>query len=338
MILKGVEAERITRAIPTYLAGLLVHGPDEGQVRETARTIARLVAPDLNDTFQVVEVTGAQAADDPAHILDSLLTPSLLGGRRLVWVRDAGDKLTAGLKQVPADPHNGFLLVQAGDLPKTSSLRKLFESERHLAALPCYADDSRGIATVMQQELAGYTVAPDARTALLEALGSDRALVRGELDKLKLYVGQSKAVTLADVQAVCLRVKVPELDHLCLSLFEGQLAPALQTWDMLAREGTSPIAVLRILQNMTLRLLTARANVENGTALALAIRQLKPPVFFKVENRFARIAETWSVNQLERVLARLVNLEQSLKTDSQGAAALFQQALLGLCKIKKKHS
>ena len=71
----------------------MLYGPDEGLVRERADTVARSVCPDLNDPFRVADLTAAVLAADPARLADEAAQLSLIGGRRVVRVRGAGDAL-----------------------------------------------------------------------------------------------------------------------------------------------------------------------------------------------------------------------------------------------------
>jgi DNA polymerase-3 subunit delta len=332
MKLNAAEADALGKALPPKWAGALLFGPDEGQVRDRARAIGRQVVADLRDPFQVVELTGAQIADDPAALADAVLSPSLLGGRRLVRITDAGDKLAGGIKAVlgQLDPAAVFLLVLAGELGKNAALRKIFEAEPNLAAIGCYADEGKAIGVLLQQELAGITLAPDARAWLMEAFGTDRMLIRGELEKLRLYAGDTRQLSLADVQTASTRVKAAELDEFCLALFEGRLAAALQAWETLALEGLNPVGCVRVLQNFLWRILAAKLAVSTGTPLAVALKQLKPPVFFKVEARFGAVVGRWPLPALARVQERLLDLEIQCKTQSTVADVLLRQMFAGL--------
>jgi DNA polymerase-3 subunit delta len=337
MKLNAAEADALARSLPPKWAGALLFGPDEGQVRDRARAIGRQVVADLHDPFQVVELTGPQIADDPAALADALLSPSLLGGRRLVRVTEAGDKLGGVLKGIlgQLDPAAVFLLILGGDLGKSAALRKLCEAEPTLAAIGCYADEVKAIGVLIQQDLAGITLAPDARAWLLEAFGTDRMLIRGELEKLRLYAGETKHLSLADVQAAASRVKAAELDEFCLGVFEGKLAATLRAWDDLLLEGLNPVGAVRILQNFLWRVLSAKTAVAAGTPLGTALKQLKPPVFFKVEARFGEIVTRWPLPALHKVQERLIELEIQCKTQSTAAELLFRQTLTGIASRRR---
>src|SRR6185369_15780342 len=115
------------------------------------------------------------------------------GGRRAIWIRDAGDALASGpLADVLEDsPGDTVIVLEAGELPSRSSLRKLIEWSERAVAVACYHDEARDVAGVVREAMAahGLTVAPDALRYLSERMGGDRLVTRSELDKLALYMG-----------------------------------------------------------------------------------------------------------------------------------------------------
>ena len=144
--------DRETRAV-------LFYGPDEGLVRERSGTLARTVCPDLKDPFRVADMSAATIAADPARLADEAAQLSLTGGRRVVRVRGAGDGLAKlfgeFLKTAPGD---ALVVVEAGDLPSRSALRRAFEDERLAAAIGCYPDTPRDLAAVIRETLTVHRV------------------------------------------------------------------------------------------------------------------------------------------------------------------------------------
>ena len=123
----------------------LVYGPDQGLVQERADRIAAAIVPDRHDPFRVAELAAATLASDPARLDDEARALSLMPGRRLVRVRDAGDAVAPHFDRFFAEkpPGDAFILVSAGDLPPRSALRNAFETARQGAAIACYPDTPR---------------------------------------------------------------------------------------------------------------------------------------------------------------------------------------------------
>src|SRR5471032_2725201 len=107
MIVKSHEADRYVASPPKGLTLALVYGPDAGLVQERAEKLLKSVTPDLTDPFNVSDLTEATLLADPARLADETAAISMMGGRRVVRVRGAGNNLTelfeSFLEDIPGD-------------------------------------------------------------------------------------------------------------------------------------------------------------------------------------------------------------------------------------------
>jgi len=154
MIVQPRDADRFAAAPPKTLRVVLVFGPDAGLVRERAEKLMKSVVPDLRDAFNVADLSEAVLEADPARLADEAAAISMMGGRRVVRVRDAGNDLTELFEGFLKDPPgDALVVVEAGDLSKGASLRKLFEEDDVAAAIACYADTARNLEEVVRESL-----------------------------------------------------------------------------------------------------------------------------------------------------------------------------------------
>ncbi len=164
---------------PAGLRGVLLYGPDGGLARERAEQLCKKVANNPSDPFNVIELNETHVLEDEARLADELSAMSLMGGRRLVKLRDAGDKSTPIIQSALAHAKgDGFLIVLADELGPRSSLRALFEKEPALAALPCYRDEGRSLEALIRSTLSaqGITFDADVLHYLGDHLGADRGI------------------------------------------------------------------------------------------------------------------------------------------------------------------
>ena len=134
------------------IRAILIYGPDGGLVRERADTLARQVVDDLDDPFRVSELSLATLREDPSRFADEAAALALTGGRRVVRLRAAGDKQADVIAAYLADPiGDSLILIESGELPPRSKLRKAFESSRIAAALPCFPDEGNALERVIEQ-------------------------------------------------------------------------------------------------------------------------------------------------------------------------------------------
>lgn len=341
MKLSTREVDRFLRAPDPAVRAALVYGPDGGLVRERALALVAVVAEDPADPFRVAELNSADIRSDPARLGDEAAALSFGGGRRAVRVRDADDGVAPVFKDFLAGAiGDSLVVVEAGDLPARSALRKAFEAAPHAAAVPCYRDDERSLPTLISQVLrdAGQQGSPEAIAYLAANLGGDRQLTRRELEKLTLYVGDRGRVELEDAQACVGDTAALSLEDLAFAVGAGDVAGADRALARSLQEGANPVAALRAVARHIQRLHLAAGHVARGTPAAQAVKQLRPPVFWKLASGFETQVRSWSTPELGRALGRLLEAERACKRTGAPAELLCEQALLSIARAAVRGS
>jgi DNA polymerase-3 subunit delta len=332
MQVKSAAVEAFIARPDAKARAILLYGPDLGLVRERADRLAAAVVSDLKDPFRTAELAPAALKEGAAAIRDEAAAIAFGGGRRVVRIRDAGDALSAPLKDFLRDPAgDALVLIEAGDLAKRSSLRVLFEEAANAAALPCYPDEGRGLEQVIRTQLreAGLGIEADALAWLGGALGGDRAVTRRELDKLVLYMGDraGAAVTLADAQAAVGDSALAALDDVLQAAAEGDVA-GLDRALARAAGDTTPVGLLRAAQRHFQRLHLVASAIEAGAGADAALKMLRPPLFFRAADRFKAALRLWTPDRLQRALERLLEAELAAKSTGTPDQALASHVLM----------
>jgi DNA polymerase-3 subunit delta len=320
------------------IRAVLLHGPDEGLVRERAEAVARSVCPDLKDPFRVADLMAAVLAADPARLADEAAQLSLTGGRRVVRVRGAGDtlaKLFAGFLE--STPGEALVVVEAGDLPSRSALRRCFETARSAVAIGCYPDTPRDLAAVIRETLAAYrvTASRDAGQFLVEHLGGDRLLTRSELEKLALYAGEGGRVEIEDAQLSISDTAALELDDALMAAAEGDAVRVERVLGRVLQQGESPVSIIRALLRHLHRLHAFAARLADGATIDEILRTARPPIFFKQEDSFRRQLGLWTEARLRPLLDRVAKAELNMKTTGLPAETICREAILGVAQAAR---
>jgi len=319
----------------------LLYGPDIGLVRERADVLARTVCPDLRDPFRVADLSGAALAADPARLADEAAQMSLTGGRRVIRVRDAGDRL-AGLFRgfLDAAPGDGFVVVEAGDLPGSSAMRRVFDTSPRAAAIGCYPDTPRERAAVIRDTLRAHriTASSEATQYLVEHLGSDRLLTRAELEKLALYAGQGSHVDLDDVRLSIEDSAALATDDAVMAAAEGDSAIVDRVLDRVFQEGESAVSVVRAMLRHLQRLHLLAARAAAGTTVAEVVRTARPAIFYRQEDNFKRQLVLWSEAGLRAQLGRIAQAELRMKLTGLPANTVCREALLAVAQAARSRA
>jgi len=315
------------------IRAVLVYGPDRGLARERLDALTRTVVEDIADPFRVAELTAASLREDPARLADEAAAQSLMGGRRVVRLMDAGDAQAGALQSFLADsPGDALVLVLAGELRPSSALRKLFESTDSAAALPCYADEGMTLEQVIRDTLGtqGMTVGHDALTYLLGHLGGDRLLTRAELEKLATYKGTPGEISLEEAAACVGDSAALGLDDLAMAVADGDDTRAQRVLDRLLREGTGPIPVLRAVVRHFTRLHQATGAVAGGKSPDQAVSGLRPPVIFKHADRIKAQVRRWDSVRVGQALSMLLEAEGDCKSSGPPPEVICSRTLMRL--------
>lgn len=331
MIVKASEAERTAKNPPRGLIAALIFGPDSGLIRERAETLSKTVVDDLADPFRVADLDEQTLAGDPARLFDEAAAISMLGGRRVVRVRGAGNGLAKLFESFLAEPvGDALVVVEAGDLAKGAPLRKVFEAAGNAAAIPCYADSARDLAEVVRDAMKaeGLVIAPEALEDAVSRLGSDRGVTRRELEKLALYARGQKQVTLEDVRAAMGDEAETRIEEACDAAGAGDLPRLDLALERLWAADVSTVAVVRQALSHFQRLLLVGA--ARGESMEDAMKKLRPPVHFSRAASFKQQVQKWNETKLLDALDLLLETEALCKTTSVPAQAVCGRALFNV--------
>lgn len=322
----------------------LIYGENSGLVRERANQLVKKIAGSLDDPFQVC------ALDKESHerLIEEATALSLMGGQRVVWVREATDTLSKSLEAFCAlyptdgvDPSrfDSIVIIEAGSLSPRSPLRILAEKHPLIAALPCYAETGRSLEETLRGLLGKKRIAAEAFRYLLAILGTDRALIRNEVEKLLLYVGSDPEITLTHVQQAIGDGAEYSVEDVVYAAMSGQPVMVDKALTKAIKEGVNMIALTRSLLQHTDRLLQARFLFEEGTPAKVAISKLSPPVFFKRTDSFLKALDSWNSQSLYALLRYIQKLEFLCKQTATPAEVLCQHFVLTIAQhVKEKKS
>jgi DNA polymerase-3 subunit delta len=212
-------------------------------------------------------------------------------------------------------------------------LRKLCEGAKAAAALACYRDEGPALAALVRDRLKqeGLGVSAEALDYLTAHLGSDRGVTSRELEKLALYKsspGDSKTVELADAEAVVGDSALLAQDDLVYAVGDGDLAALERAFSRSLAEGSAPISLIRAVARHVLRLQWVAGRVKRGESAEMAVKSLRPPVFFRYEPRFRRQLQRWPAGALAVALERLIEAERRCKRTGTPAAAVARQTFI----------
>ena len=336
---KAYQLPALKREITSSYQGALIYGSDFGSVLETAEQIAKMITPDLKDDFCVVRLTPSKIKENKTIVLDSANALSLMGGRRLIWIKEADNSCAFVIDEVFAQiKTDAFVLMSADNLMKNSALRNAGENHPKCLTIACYEDTERDIVNTISAFLSeqGYRASPSAINMLKERLTENRVASRRELEKLITYVGERKNIEEQDVQAVIKTSSSTSFDTLCMAVASGNCRQADTAFQLLLASGENSVGVVRVLIGYFNKLLLAVNAVSNGEPIDMAVKRVIRAAQFKLETDVKRQIVIWKKEWIVRALELLCETEKQTKTTGYIADLMVARTILTIANVGAK--
>lgn len=303
----------IERIANEKIAGCLLFGPESSLVSYRFNIIAKKISPNLSDPFLVTNLTKDRLSQDEALLADEFFSISMLGGRKLILIRDTDAAFTDALKSLLSDndlskKSDNFILIQAGDLDKSSSLRKICEASPALAVIACYEDNDAVIKKFIATELTKNQIKFNAQITdfLINKYGANRNLLLAEINKIITYLGAEKELKLEILEKLGDFESETSVDSFVSSFAARKYEAAINYLEKNFRDGVEPITIIRYLSNYLQKLYQARLEIDLKISdFETAIKNQR--LFFKIEAQFR---QNLNQNSLEFLIKNLQNLEK----------------------------
>jgi DNA polymerase III subunit delta len=331
--LAGAAATRAAHkdAPPRFV---MLSGPDAGVLRRLGQTIAARHIKD-NPNLELKRFSEDDLRSDPGGVEEAIASASLFGGAAIAHVRVSGEKDAAPLaalldrvdKGGPAP--DGVLILDIGDVAKTSKSRKLFEDSRHAWSLQLYESTRDDLAAVARQEAsaAGVSLDLDALGLVLDNVAQDTDSVAAEVAKLAQYAGKGGTIDIAAIHEVGSGGREAGLDEAIDAAFGGQSGLMATRLEQALSSGANPVAITNAVGRRIRVLLQVQAGIANGGTAAEILKNPRMGVFWKRQADVARQASLWGRAPLEEALRATLETDSQIKRAGSPDVALIERLL-----------
>lgn len=265
---------------------------------------------------EIVRLSDTDLAADTGRLLEELQSISMFGADKLILVDAASSAIhKACIGAISVGWSDCLLLVTAGDLKKSSPLRKEFEASPDLAITICFDQSIAELLEFAASFMSGLGVAIDheATELVVDAVGGNAALLQSELVKLASYAGDNGSLSVSDVAEVIAGNEAASMEGLIDAVFSGRPDAAVHAVTTLQQQGQQPASVLIALTNHCALLVEMAAAMEAGRRADAVVREWRPPIFFKRHNAIATQLNTCGLPQLLTVAERLRNANSEVR-------------------------
>ena len=334
---------------------------DEVFFRDQCRQalLRHLVPDDLRDfSLHDLDLAGSSIAD----VLDRARTPSLMAPFQVLFIRGvknlygrgSHEEEFAAIEAYVKDPNPAAVLIFVADhisIPADVRRMEMQDKDRYQRIRDTLGEycgivelarveESDGIRWVVehaQQE--SVRVDQDAARELIDALGADMMLVSRELEKLILYVGEKKQITLGDVETMVLAAKQRSLYELTDAISAKDKPRALAVLGALLSTSEGEEAAIGHLYMLarTFRqmLVILEKNVRDPRTIWQALWQgfRVPP--FAAEDIIRQAHRYKSRRELTRALRLIARADLQLRSNPPSKRIVLEQLVIHLAEEPK---
>ncbi len=317
MNIKPEQVDSIVKSLSPDIRGVVIYGSNEGMIATLSQQFIKAVSPDIYDAFHVSYLEMADVMADIGVLYAEYNAQSLMGGRRVVVIKDATNLLTKPLRELLESSHSDSLLIITSLSLKTKdSLAVLAKDENNFYGIGCYDDRDEDITAFVSKFISkqGYHIDTSAFQLLCSRLSNDRKISINELEKLVTYMGTNKNIGINDIVTVISDTSASSQEDLCYFVAQGMTDKVLAAYDRLLFEGENPVSIVRSLSYHFMKLLDCAIKMENGDTADKVVFSLRPPLMFFRKNAFLAQLKLWNRSRILSALSLLYQTERDCKT------------------------
>ncbi len=331
MNIKPEQVENLIKSLPASIRGVVIYGSNEGMIATLSQQFIKAISPDIYDAFHVSYLEMTDIASDIGALYAEFNAQSLMGGRRVVVIKEATNLLTKPLRELLASSSSDSLLVISSSSLKTKdSLAVMAKDEADFYGIGCYDDRDEDITAFASKFMAknGVNIDNNAFQLLCSRLSNDRKISANELDKLVTYMGENKTIGVNDVLMVISDTSASSQEDLCYFIAQGLTDKALASYNRLVFEGENPVSIVRTISYHFMKLLDCAVKMEKGETADKVVFGLRPPLMFFRKNAFLNQLRVWNRSRILNALSLLYQTERECKTTDFPAEQAVSFALM----------
>jgi DNA polymerase-3 subunit delta len=316
--------------------------------------IEHLVPADLRD-FSLFEFDLAET--DLAEVLDRARTPSLMApfqvffvrGVKHLYGRGSNEEKLAAIEQYCKDPNPDAVLIFVADhisIPADARRMDMNDKDRYQRIRETLGQYCAIVELARVEEgeavrwLTDYCstqkvkIDADAARELVDALGGDMMMISNELEKLMLYVGEKRLITLGAVETMVLAAKQRSLYELTDAISAKDRVRALEMLDAILTTGEGDEAAIGHLYMLakTFRqmLVILERNVRDQRMLWAALWQgfRVPP--FAADDIIKQARRYKSKRELTRAIRLVAKTDLALRSNPVSKRMALEKLVLDL--------
>jgi len=314
MIIKSFEIEKI-KSIKNNL--ILIYGTNQGYKNQVIKELFEKLFEGAILRFDENEIL-----NNHEEFISNLMNRSLFDDNKLIIISRTSDKILKFVIEIIERKIEKIkIIINSDNLEKKSKLRNLFEKENDLVCIPFYEDNDQSLSLIAQNffRQKKIKISQEIINLLIGRSKGDRGNLINELNKIENLSITKKNIEIEDV----LKLTNLSENYSVFELAESYLAKNKKKVSKILNENNFAndecVLILRTILNRSKRLLKLKEAQNQTGNIDLTISSFKPPIFWKEKDVVKKQIQSWSDDEVKKMIYKINDLEILVKKNSNNS-------------------
>jgi len=314
MIIKSFETEKI-KSIKNNL--ILIYGTNQGYKNQVIKELFEKLFEG-----EILRFDENEILNNHEEFISNLMNRSLFDDDKLIIISRTTDKILRFVSEIIEKKIEKIkIIINSDNLEKKSKLRNLFEKENDLVCIPFYEDNDKNLSLIAQNffRQKKIKISQEIINLLIGRSRGDRGNLINELNKIENLSITKKNIEIEDV----LKLTNLSENYSVFELAESYLAKNKKQVSKILNENNFAneecVLILRTILNRSKRLLKLKESQNQTGNIDLTISSFKPPIFWKEKNVVKKQIQSWSDDEVKKMIYKINDLEILVKKNSNNS-------------------
>jgi len=314
MIIKSFELYKIKSKNINFI---LIYGLNQGYKNQIMKELFEKIFKG-----EILRFDENEILKNHEQFISDLMNKSLFEDEKLIIISRASDKILKFVNEIlERKIENIKIIINSDNLEKKSKLRILFEKEKELICIPFYEDNNKSLSAIAQNffNKKNIKISQEIINLIVGRSRGDRGNLINELNKIENLSMTRKNIDIDDI----LKLTNLSENYSVFELAESYLAKNKKHVSKILNENNFAndecILILRTILNRSKRLLKLKEAQNQTGNIDLTISSFKPPIFWKEKEAVKKQIQSWSEDEVKKMIYKINDLEILVKTNSNNS-------------------
>jgi len=285
----------------------LFYGENTGRIEDCIDITIKFI----KQKFENINIVNVSSEDLKLNSFESLISNynnlDLFGNKNIIIFSMIDQKTSKEITKYIANQSLSFYLICKSDqLKKTSAFRRFFEGSEKSVTVACYEETELEKRSLIKNSLLSEEIKVNENeiSQLSDILSNQRYEILNELQKVKIAIKTSKKTLVESIDLIC-KQSNGDIDDLIYSLASKEKNNFLVNFFNSKEIQNDLIRFANYFSEHLFKLLEVKERIRNGENKNLAIKSLRPPIFFKKLTKFNNQVEQWNEKEILNIIKKL---------------------------------